>query len=236
MKEPDATFVDSTSNGGRPKYYDFFILILSLYVLVVLALGVILNWSEETQLQLDRVDLAICIVFLADWFYFLAKSSNKSLYFKTRLVDLIASIPFATVLRGFRIVRAVRIIRTFRMLRGARAISYILRLTAANKRVSSLVIYVMCTTLVYFYCSVGIYNFEHEINQNMHNYGDALWLCFTTLTTVGYGDIFPVTAGGRVMSAVLVLMGIGLFSLVTAELAAVFLQYIRDERAGKSER
>lgn len=81
----------------------------------------------------------------------------------------------------------------------------------------------LCTLVIYIYCSLGLYNFEKGINANINDYEDSLWLSFTTLTSVGYGEIVPITASGRIMAVILVLTGMGLFSMVTAEFTALFL-------------
>ncbi len=89
-------------------------------------------------------------------------------------------------------------------------------------------------TVIYFYCSLGLYNFEKGINPNISNFGDVLWMAFTTRTSVGYGDIYPVTASGRILAAILVVTGMGFFSLLTAEIATVFLSWVRNNsKAGK---
>ena len=78
------------------RMYDWFMLTLSLYVVVVLALSIVADWREEIQQMLDRIDTAICIVFIADWFYFLSKAEKKKKYISSRFVDLVA--PLVTVL------------------------------------------------------------------------------------------------------------------------------------------
>jgi voltage-gated potassium channel len=82
-------------------------------------------------------------------------------------------------------------------------------------------------TVIYFYCSLGLYNFEKGNNASISCFGDVLWMAFTTLTSVGYGDIYPVTTGGRILAALLVVTGMGLFCLLTAEIATVFLRWVK---------
>lgn len=87
-------------------------------------------------------------------------------------------------------------------------------------------LYIVITTIIYFYGTLGIYNFEEGINKNISTFGDTMWMAFTTLTTVGYGDCYPITPGGRILCALLVLTGMGLFSLFTAEFAAYILKTV----------
>ncbi|MDP4208773.1 MAG: potassium channel family protein [Bacteroidota bacterium] len=87
--------------------------------------------------------------------------------------------------------------------------------------------------VVWFYLSLAFYAFEKDVNKNVHEYFDAIWWAFTTVTSVGYGDICPVTKVGRIITMILVLSGMGLFSLVTAELSANFITIIKKEHAQK---
>lgn len=213
----------------KKQLYDLFMLLLSVYVVVELALEIVSDWPEETIQVLDRIDLAICIVFLSDWFYFLYHAENKSKYVKSRFLDFVSSIPYAYMFRAFRVFRAVRILRTLRLLRGLKGMIPILRVLTNNKRRSALSTYVSCTLVIYLYCSLGLLNFEKGVNEKLNTFEDALWCSFTTLTTVGYGDIYPVTREGRMMAAILVITGMGLFSMITAEFAATFLRFLKEE-------
>ncbi len=74
---------------------------------------------------------------------------------------------------------------------------------------------------------------ENAKGSNIHNYPDALWWAIVTVTTVGYGDRYPVSAGGRVVAAMLMLVGIGLIGVLTATVASVFIKEHTD--ANKEE-
>src|SRR4029077_2550860 len=70
-------------------------------------------------------------------------------------------------------------------------------------------------------CSVGLYAAENGVNEAITSPLDALWWGITTMTTVGYGDIYPVTAEGKVAASVLMILGIGTYSAITATIASV---------------
>ena len=74
---------------------------------------------------------------------------------------------------------------------------------------------------------------ENAKASNIHNYPDALWWAVVTVTTVGYGDRFPTTGGGRTVAVVLMLVGIGLIGVLTATVASVFIKEHTD--ANKEE-
>ena len=121
------------------------------------------------------------------------------------------------------------------MFRGLKGVFPLLRTVTANPARSALTIYLSATSVIYLYCSLGLYTFEKAANPHVEGFDDALWLAFTTVTTVGYGDVYPVTNGGRVMAAILVLAGMGLLALLTAEFASLFLRYIREEAKSDDE-
>jgi voltage-gated potassium channel len=219
--------------GNWQVAHDATILALSVYVLLQLAIEVITDPPSSVTLVLEFIDFGICIIFLADWAIFFVAAGDKWDYTKRRIVDLIASIPFLQVLRPFRIFRIVRLVRVLRFVRGMKAIRPVLGFLARNRARSAFVLYLMITIVVYFYCSIGLYNFEKGVNQQIHGFGDILWMSFTTLTTVGYGDLYPITTGGRLMAGVLILTGFGLFGLLTAEFAAFILKRVKGEEKSK---
>ena len=213
-----------------PPWYNIIILSLSVYVLLQLSIEIIVTIPARTSAILCWIDLSICVIFLSDWLFFLFRADNKKRYIKSRFFDLISSIPFAQALRPFRALRIIRIIRVLRLSRGAKGTLPVLRFLLKNPARSALTIYLTVMTVIYFYCSLGLYNFENGINPSISSFGDVLWMAFTTLTSVGYGDIYPVTGEGRILAAILVIIGMGLFSLLTAEIATVFLRLVKERK------
>ena len=116
-------------------------LVLSLWVLVQLALEVLLELSPTAAQALVILDLAICIVFIADWIVFFVFAENKRNYAASRFVDLVSSVPFVAFLRPLRVFRIIRMFRAFRLLRGLRGVSAIIKTVAGNPARSALAIY-----------------------------------------------------------------------------------------------
>lgn len=203
------------------KIWENFILILSVYVLIELGYEIIYDLSESQAFIINTIDLVICLIFLTDFFFFLFKSKDKKGYIKRYWIDFIASIPFMTIFRFFRVARVFRIIR---LARGIKAIIPIFRKLGTTKSQNILIAYIAIVAIVLLYCSLAFFEFERGVNPNVKVYYDALWWGFVTLTTIGYGDIFPFTTQGRIIGMILSLMGMGFFSLVTAELATKFMK------------
>jgi Ion channel. len=206
------------------KAWDSLIIFLSLYTVILFFVDIISKIPLSVTYWLDIADFTICILFIVDWIYYLIVAQERKRYLKIHFIDLLASIPFTQVLRPLRIARAIRVIRLLRLVRGVRGAERFLSIFMKNKARSAMTIYLTITTLIYFYGTLGIYNFESGVNKNISTFGDAMWMAFTTLTTVGYGDCYPTTGGGRLLCAVLVLTGMGLFSLFTAEFASYILK------------
>jgi voltage-gated potassium channel len=215
------------------KIYEYGLLVLSLYVVAILAAEIVCDWSATTSNALEWIDFGICIVFLADWFYFLGKAPNKKRYCLVHAFDLVSSIPYAQFLRPFRVVRVVRMVRALRLVQGSKGLARLLQYIVHNKLRSAMVIYLAMTVLLGFYCALGLYHFERGVNQYMTSFGDAVWVAAAVLTTVAYADIFPVTTGGRVFVIILSIVGLGLFSLITAEFVTFFNRQIK--RQGPDE-
>ncbi len=128
-------------------------------------------------------------------------------------------------------LRPLRIVRSFRVLRAARAmrlISYGMRLLEDARELVTKhgLHYATIIGAMLFFALAGLaLAFERDAaGGNIHTYGDAIWWGIATVTTVGYGDRFPVTTEGRVISVLIMLLGISFFSLITASIAAMFVQ------------
>lgn len=209
-------------------YWEIIILILSIYVFIELAIEVIYPFDQQTQTILDYIDLGICVIFLYDFFHFFFTSEDKWKYLKKRWIDFIASIPFIGVLRILRmarIFRAVRTLKVFKILKGLKSFAPIINWISENKLRNILVIYVFILVMIMIYCSIAFYNFEKNINE----FFDAFWWSFTTVTSISYGDIIPITKIGKIIAMILSLAGMGLFSVITAELSANFYKIIKNK-------
>ena len=208
------------------------IFVLSAMVIVQFLYELIIPFSEYEHFISERFDTIVCCFFIADFGWFFAKSGDKKQYFKSNWIDLISSFPFFELFRVLRVVRVVRIFRLLKLIRIFRAmrgmfpfISWFTR----NKLREVLFLYILLMIFVLFYCAAGFYVSEKGINEMVTSYFDAVWWAFITVTSVGYGDIYPKTTEGRLIAMFLSLMGIGLFSLITAEISAKFVQYLRTQ-------
>jgi voltage-gated potassium channel len=89
---------------------------------------------------------------------------------------------------------------------------------------SALSFYSIYMILIFFYCSLAFYKFESVVNHGIKTYADAVWMTFTTISTIGYGDVYPATLEGRFIAVILVISGAGFFALLSGEFATILIK------------
>jgi len=207
------------------KLFNILILILSVYVLISLLVSVIFELSEELNILLGYIDNFICIVFLVDFWIRFKKADNKLEFMKWGWIDLIASIPFLDFARAGRIIRLIRLVRVFRALKSTKLIYEHI---TQNKKQSVLTSVALISIMMIIFSSIAILQFEKDINSNIKTAEDAIWWSYVTITTVGYGDKYPITTEGRIIGAILMTTGVGIFGTFTALVSSWFIQKNED--------
>lgn len=143
---------------------------------------------------------------------------------RTGWIDLLASIPMVDALRWGRLVRVLRILRVLRVIRGTQKLY---RLFRERKAIGGSV--GLTAFMLLILSSLLILTVETSEKSNIKTAGDALWWSITTMTTVGYGDLYPVTPLGRIIAGALMLCGVGLFGSFTAVVASYFTSKAANE-------
>lgn len=209
------------AEGNTLTQFDLIILVLSMYVLVALVVDTFFHLPTEVSKMLNTIDNLICLVFLFDFFRDFYLAEHKWKFLKWGWIDLLSSIPFVDVLRAGRLVRLFRLIRLIRAFRSSKLlIEYVFRIKTKGAFTTATIIAI----LMLLFSSVAILMVETRSDSNIKTAEDALWWSFVTLTTTGYGDRFPVTTEGRLIAAVLMVAGVGLFGTFTGYIASWFVQ------------
>lgn len=165
---------------------------------------------KESQIYrlINYYDFALCLYFLYDFLKQLISEEKKWRYLYTvGWLDLISSIP---VVAEFRILRFVRVVRVIKIIRSIRSL---INFISQNKKQSLFGFIVFLVVVLIVVTSTAVLYFEKDIG-NIKTAEDALWWTFITITTVGYGDFYPVTGLGKLSASVLIATGIGFFGAI----------------------
>jgi voltage-gated potassium channel len=208
--------------------YNIFILVLTIISLIIMVL-LLLPINEATLGVLRFYDDLICIIFLIDFFSNLKDSSPRSDYFieKRGWLDLLGSIPsfggvvkFGGLLRLARISRLARIMRRLQGENKKALIEDVIR----NRSQYVGLITILLAIIILAASSVLVLEFESKSPAaNIHTGWDAFWYSVVTLTTVGYGDRYPVTFGGRVTAMFIMFLGVGIIGVLASILSSVLV-------------
>ncbi len=217
----------------RPKSnsYNIFILVLTVLSLLVMVV-MLLPLSDETIKLLSVYDNLICVIFLIDFTLNLFNSPKKSDYFiKDRgWLDLLGSIPSLGLFTNFgkfagllRLARLSRLARIARLMRGENR-KTLVKDILENRSQYAAFITILLALIVLTTASVLVLQFEsHSPGANITTGGDALWYSIVTITTVGYGDFYPVTAAGRITATFIMFAGVGIIGALASILASVLV-------------
>jgi voltage-gated potassium channel len=201
--------------------YDLVIGILAIFSLVILIIPLIVQLSPATVDLLNNVENALCVVFLADFLRSLFRAPNKWAYVLKGggWLDLLGSIPFSKF-AVFRFARLFRIARVMRTLKGN---DFRKMLTVQLAESTLLFTLVIALILVFTIAFLVLKAEQGNSHANITTYANAVWWAFVTITTVGYGDYYPVTNLGRIFAIVLMFAGLGIIGVLSSYLATTFI-------------
>jgi voltage-gated potassium channel len=212
-----------------PRPFDLAVLLLSVFVLTTLTLTTFLKLDGSVQAIFEYADLAVCAVFLVDFAVrFKTAPSRKRYILQEGWLDLISSIP---TIQAFRLGRLARLFRAFRVLRAIRSAKLLSGYLMSHRVESALSAVATIGFLLVILASIAVLQFETEEHSNIRTPGDALWWAYATVTTVGYGDRYPVTTEGRLVGAFLMLAGIGVYGVIAGSTTAWFMTSDHNEHA-----
>lgn len=201
--------------------FQILILVLSLIVLGALIADAVFRLPPEISEVLQIVDTGVCLVFLFDFVVRFRKAKSKLEFMRWGWIDLISSIPNISILRWGRLVRVLRIVQLIRALRATHRVTAVLLKDKIQTGVASVI---LVSVLLLIFSSLGILICEKSDPQaNIKTANDAIWWSVTTLTTVGYGDKYPVTTEGRLLAMVTMISGMGLFGGLSGLAASFFI-------------
>jgi voltage-gated potassium channel Kch len=231
------TSAEAVVRPDESSMYELFMGLMTIASLVVMFFIVVVRVPQVDAI-LVSTDTLFCVIFLVDFAKSLARAPDRSAYLfgsrpgrtlPTGVLDLLGSIPTIGIFRFFRVFRLARIARILRA-RGARSLA----LEFVRRRAEAAIYIIVITSLAVLVigsCAIAYIEPPAE-GSNIKTGGDAFWWAFVTITTVGYGDRFPVTEYGRFVGMVTMAVGIGIFGVLTSYLSSIFLAPREEDDAG----
>lgn len=201
-------------------YLNLVVIVLSIYVLGALIVSTVFPPPPEVERTLNLIDDGICIFFLLEFILRFRKAPDKMRFMRWGWIDLVSSIP---TLEYFRLGRAVRLVRLLRILRAFRSTRHLAGYIFRHRARGAFTTVSLIALLMLIFSSLAILQVEVSPQSNIKTAEDALWWAYVTMTTVGYGDKYPVTTEGRLIAAALMTTGVGLFGTFTGFLASWFV-------------
>lgn len=197
------------------------LLALAVVALPLLVVPAVADLSPRTEAVVVTADWVICGVFLADYALRLYLAPDRKRFVRTNKVDLlIVVLPFLRPLRVVRSARALRVLRAARTAtvlgRGISAFGEVFTRHKLHYAVAATAGAVVAGAFLTYAFEVA------SPDGNIESIADAVWWAAATVTTVGFGDAFPTTTGGRAVGLVLMVVGISLFGFVAGSLVSYF--------------
>jgi len=250
IRERVNEIVAVAAEGDRAsRAFDIFILALIALNVVMLILETVTSiyeaaprlflWFEVGSVMIFTVEYSLRLWSCVEQARYRSPLTGRLRYAVTPmlLIDLAAILPFYLPWIGvdLRFVRSVRMFRLFRVAKAARystAIQTIGRVIRAKRAELTVTMFILILVLIL--ASSMMYFAEHEAQpQEFSSIPAAMWWAIATLTTVGYGDVYPVTLWGKFIACIIAITGIGMFALPTGILGAAFVEEIQSKK-GKS--
>lgn len=227
--------VDDTDNiyGNVFAFTIQFLIVISI---ITFTIDTLPDLTQSTKKILNIIEVATVAIFTTEYILRIIVAEKKSAFVFSfyGLVDLLAIFPFYISsgfdLRAVRIFRLLRLVRILKLFRYNQAIKRFHRAITIAKE--ELILFGFVAIIMLYLSAVGIYYFENEAQPDQFkSVIHSLWWSVTTLTTVGYGDMFPVTAGGKIFTFLVLMVGLGIVAVPTGLVASALSQAREEEKA-----
>ncbi|MCK0108753.1 ion transporter [Flavobacteriaceae bacterium S0825] len=224
------SFVEFNDNK-LSKWFAFFIQALILLSLITFSVETLPNLKPQTQTALRAIEIFCVVVFTIEYILriYVADSKPKFIFSFFGLIDLVAILPFylsfGVDLRSLRALRFLRLFRILKLVRYNRAMNHFARAIKSAKE--EILLFIVITLMLIYFSAVGIYYFENEAQpEHFTSIFDSLWWAIITLTTVGYGDVYPITVGGKVFTFFILMIGLGIVAIPTGIISSALTRSV----------
>jgi len=219
------------------KVFSWTIQILIITSLISFSISTLPDLSAQTKTLLWKIEAITVAIFTIEYLLriFVATKKMKFVFSFFGIIDLAAILPFyigiGVDLRSVRAFRILRLIRILKLVRYSSTVSRFHRAFIIAK--DELVLFFFVTIIMLYLAAVGIYYFENAAQpEQFKSVFHCLWWAVVTLTTVGYGDIYPITTGGRIFTFLILMMGLGVVAVPTGLVASALARAREEEESG----
>ena len=224
--------IDINTKHGR--YFSYITSSLIILSLITFSIETIPDLSPVYYIYLDNIEFIILIFFSFEYVLRVVLSENKLKFIFSffGIIDLVAILPFylsvGLDLLSIRIFRLLRLFRAFKLLKYTSAIE---KMVMAFKSIKEeLILFMVTSSFLLYISAVGIYFFENEAQpEGFKSIFHSLWWSVTTLTTVGYGDLYPITVGGKIFTTFIVFIGLGIIAVPTGLFATALNNLVKEK-------
>lgn len=216
------------------KLLSFTIQGLIILSLVTFSISTLPELSTNTIKILSIIETVTVIVFSLEYVLriYAAEQKLRFIFSFYGLIDLVAILPYylttgldLRAVRVFRLLRLMRILKLYKYNAALKRFHHALRMVREE-----LIIFGFISTILLFLSAIGIYYFEHAAQpEQFKSVFHALWWSLTTLTTVGYGDIYPITAGGKIFTFFVLIIGLGVIAVPTGLVASALTHISKED-------
>lgn len=213
------------------RIFAYFIQILILVSIVAFSIETVPDLEPSSRSILRIIEIFCVIVFTLEYLLriYVADKKVKFIFSFFGLIDFLAILPFYLSfgfdLRSLRALRFFRLFRILKLMRYNRAIKQFSRaITMAKEQI---LLFLFVTLILIYFSAVGIYFFENKVQpEHFASIFDSLWWAIITLTTVGYGDVYPVTVGGKVFTFFILMIGLGIVAIPTGIISSALTKSV----------
>ena len=233
MKQNIKSIVEFNDNK-LSKGFAFFIQFLIVLSVITFSIETLPNLSPQTKLILNSIEVFCVIVFTLEYLarIYVADNKPKFIFSFFGIIDFLAILPFylsfGVDLRSLRVLRMFRLFRLLKLVRYNKAMRHFTKAMLLAKE--QIILFMGVTLVLIYFAAIGIYHFENEAQpEHFSSIFDSLWWSIITLTTVGYGDVYPITVGGRVFTFIILLIGLGIVAIPTGIISSSLTKVVEPD-------
>ncbi|MBU2922301.1 ion transporter [Winogradskyella psychrotolerans] len=208
------------NESKQSRRFAYFIQFLIIFSVITFSIETLPDLKPQTRVVLNAIEAFCVVIFTFEYVarIYVADSKPKFVFSFFGIVDFLAILPFylsfGIDLRSLRLLRMFRLFRLFKLVRYNKAMRHFANAMKSAKE--QIVLFMIITLMLIYFTAVGIYYFENEAQpEHFSSVFSSLWWSIVTLTTVGYGDVYPITVGGRIFTFFMLLIGLGIVAIPT---------------------